>query len=76
VKYLPCAVLVSRPHTLLLFYQYLNWFKAFWVDKVFVLATFSDSKLITNVTNTAVFFIRSAVFSEECYMEKIALLFV
>jgi len=53
-----------------------NWLKAFLVNRSFVLATFNDSKLVTHITNWAVFSVRSAVFSEECCMEKITLLFV
>jgi len=44
----------------------------FLVDKLFVLATYSDSKLVMYITNSTVFSICSAVlaFSEECCMEK------
>jgi len=45
-------------------------------DKSFALVTFSDSKLVMHMTNSVVFSVHSAVFSEECCMEKIELLFV
>jgi len=60
-----------KTHTQVLFFIHIalawwcfNWFKAFLVDKLFVLVTFSDSKLVTQVTNSVVFSVRSAVFSK------------
>jgi len=74
----PSAVLGSRPTPECYFFLYctsVNWFKAFLVDKSFVLATFSDSKLVMHMTNSAVFSVHGAVFSEECCMEKLAVLY-
>jgi len=48
-----------------------NWLKVFMVDKLFILTTFTDSKLVMHVANSAAFSMHSAVFSEECCMEKI-----
>jgi len=47
-------------------WQCFNWFKAFLVNKLFVLTTFSDSKVVTHVTNNGVFSIRSAVWFVWC----------
>jgi len=51
-------------------WQCFSWLKAFLVDKFLVLATFSNSKLVTRVTNSTAFSIHSVVFSKECCMEK------
>jgi len=60
------TVLGSNPMSQVLFFHIVqawwcfNWFKVFLVDKS---STFSDSKLVTHVTNSTIFSIHSAVFS-------------
>jgi len=56
-------------------WQCFSWFKAFLVKKLFALATFSNSKFVTHVTNSAVISTCSTVFSRVLY-GKTALLFI
>jgi len=53
-----------------------DWFKAVLVNKIVCFWLFLAIQNDTHVTNRAVFFVCGAVFSEECCMEIIALLFV
>jgi len=77
----PSAVIGWRPTpkcytVFFILYEHGGILTAFLVNKSFILATFSDSKLVTHVTNSAVFSVCSAVFSIEFCKEKIALLLV
>jgi len=65
----PSAVLGSNIHAQVLFFhivrawQCFNWFKAFLVNKPFVLTKFSDSKLVPHMTNNiAVFFLYTMLY--------------